>query len=242
MSQNCSWQNTASLETFLLLSRSGNSAESCLSSACSIPPVALSWRGGQTHRLWREHEKLKPHFYVFLCSPDAELARAEPGPAKNPCSLMAATVQKLSSGQTGGCFPGCVSSPVTSSPSRAGLGTGELRKGTCARACVCLRSRLQGDAPRRERGRQRATWGGWHAVMAGAAGGHPRACPQPSAEHPEHGHSLRLCDTSRAWEGAVDPQWCRRWGPAMGMGAPGLIHPGCAKGKLPPRLGPLAED
>lgn len=200
VSQNCSWQNTASLETFLLLSRSGNAAESCLSSACSILPVALSWRGGQTHRLWREHEKLKTHFYVFLCSPDAELARAEPGPAKNPCSLTAATVQKLSSGQTGGCFPSCVSSLVTSSPSRAGLVWGSSEKGL-VHARVCLHSRLQGDAPHWERGRQRATSGGWHAVMAGAAGGHPCARPQPSAEHLEHVHSLGLCNTAEPGKG-----------------------------------------
>ena len=101
------------------------------------------------HRLWTEHKKLKICVYVFLCSPDTELACAEPGPAENPCSLMAETVQKLGSGRSHDCLPGRAPSSVMSSLSRAALGSGGAhKKGVCVCVCVCVHVCVQPVAGR----------------------------------------------------------------------------------------------
>lgn len=71
---------------------------------------------------------------MFLCSPDTKLLCAEPGPAENPCSLVAETVQKLSSGRARACLPGRVASPVTSSPLWGWSG----RRGSSEKVFVCV--------------------------------------------------------------------------------------------------------
>ena len=143
MGQNCSWHNTTSLETFLLFSRSGNSREGCLVLSLLLHSSSRPQAGwvARPHRLWTERKKLKICVYVFLCSPDTELACAEPGPAENPCSLMAEMVQKLGSGRSRDCLPGRAPSSVMSSLSRAALGSGGARKRclcVCVYVCVCV--------------------------------------------------------------------------------------------------------
>lgn len=68
--QNCSWQNTTSLETFLLFSGSRNSREGCLSSVYSfILPHGLKLDGWPDPQALKGAREIKnPHLRVSLLS------------------------------------------------------------------------------------------------------------------------------------------------------------------------------